>query len=280
MRISFSIRVLLAIVLMCARGLAVGVIPRIKRQRIIAKLEHEPLVSNILGLGIASEPSAFDTILGCEGPVEYLGFEGRTDENDVLTAEVFVNAYALSPLIELTVDNVSVKPCTVYPFAEKLVIRSIRGEEINNWLRGLLTAQTCLKEIEVEWTTGFSDEHLEILCGIKGLERISLLGTSATGVGLRRDRNCDHAIELDIVDCPITDDGLRVIAECDKLESVFLDFPSRVHIPDLRILFTASRSLDLTIRLGRRSSTTELMRMQQEMDDYFGHRTLYFETSK
>lgn len=278
-KLAFSIRSLLAIVLAVAVGLGIIVAPRLERQRIVERLEKEPVVSNVLELGITEEPTLIDRILGLEGRVDSLLFESRGDERQALKKQVFESVRLLSPLTELNVENVNVEPCAVYPFADKLVIRNVDGDKVAEWLRGLLRAQTQLKKIEVEWTPKFSDEHLEILCSIGSLESISLAGVSATGVGFQKLSKREQGIELSMVECPITDEGLSTVIGSVNLNTLYLDISPKFQCPDLRLLLRASKLLDLSVELGCRPGTSELKRTIKELDDYFGCSTVHFEDS-
>lgn len=80
-KLSFSIKSLFAITAACAISLALLVVHSARRQRVIDRLDHEPLLSRFsMGMSVADDPSWLDKLLGRSGEVKWLWFEGSEDK--------------------------------------------------------------------------------------------------------------------------------------------------------------------------------------------------------
>jgi hypothetical protein len=131
MKLRFSIRVLLASTFVCAVGLALVVTPRIKRQRVIERLENDPSV----GWLTTENQSLGDRLLGVDGPIDdlWLRPRGLSDyEKEVLTKEAFELVWQASPMGVLDVSDAHVERCQNYPAAEVIRISNVSGEEADD----------------------------------------------------------------------------------------------------------------------------------------------------
>jgi len=250
-------------------ALSTVVVPRLERQRLIDRLKKEPVVWD---LGFDNR-NALDRLLGFDAPLRTIWFKRKLhSKDDTLTKEVLEAAARISPVYEsINVDNLRVEPCERYPRAERITLRNLTGERATEWLSGLLAAQNHTKDMEIEIVPAFSDKHLEILSGIVSIESIWITRASVSGVGFREFSKIDREIEIIIENCPITNDGLKAIAECSNIKELEIGFTCP--LPDLRLLMHAPRSLQLIVGFEAdvQRDDPELDRTIEELDEYFGY---------
>jgi hypothetical protein len=270
MKFRFSLRSLLLFILAFAVVMSAVVMPRLKRYRLIARIDKEPIVWMLTGRNI----DLLDRLMGIDGAIATISCNGNGEKQDLLSRELLEAVSSFSPLYHLSVEYLRVEPCSNYPRAEYITIRNVAGRQAGEWLHGLLAVQNHTREIWIENTPSFADEHFELLGCAKGIESIEITQASISGVGIRGLSDNDHKVKLSIENCPITDDGLRAIAECVKVESLLLSFTfgDRDALPDFRLLLLASSSLDLTLTLNSEYvEDHELTRTIKELDDHFGY---------
>ena len=79
-----------------------------------------------------------------------------------------------------------------------------------------------LVSFRVEGDPDFTSENLALLSGAKKLESIRIVGAPKfTGEGLDKLVGTGSLIQLDLLECGITDEGMLAIAACKKLQGLF-----------------------------------------------------------
>ncbi len=79
-----------------------------------------------------------------------------------------------------------------------------------------------LVSLRVEGDPDFTSENLALLSGAKKLQSIRIVGAPRfTGEGLDKLVGTGSLIQLDLLECGITDEGMLAIAACKKLQALF-----------------------------------------------------------
>ncbi len=255
-RKTFSIRSLLVLAGLFALALAIAVLPVLKRERLVQRLKSSSSVVSWVQHG---DQVLIERFLGKPAKIESIAFTG-TSRHERLPQEVFEISSELSPLIQLEVENVEVEIGERYPqVLEKLSIRDIEGTRCSEWLSGLCSEQSKLEQFEVFKTVGFSDQHVVALSQANRLKSISMDSVNVTGESFKFFKNHRVGFSLTLANCPLSDEGLSSIAECDAIQSLTLSFLQNCeNIPDLQVLLNCSPGVEIYIELNEECIDSEM----------------------
>lgn len=184
----------------------------------------------------------------------------------------------MSPLVQLEVENVEVRKGTRYPqVTNRIAITNIEGEQCSGWLNGLCARQSNIEEFEVAETAAFSDEQLAILSRVRSIKRLSLDSVSVSGTAFRDFKEHSQGLEVTLANCPLSDEGLRMLVECRALQSLMLSFSrSCESIPKLQILLDVSPSVDVYIEIRKECVDPQLAGVLRELDEHFTNFVVHF----
>jgi hypothetical protein len=181
----------------------------------------------------------------------------------VPTALLVVGAVALKVGLPIYRQRVAIRLIEEH---KGFVDARLRGPE---WLRRLLgekrlwsfcpVTQVFLGQTEV------TDADLEVICGIKSLENVSIVCTRFGDTGLKHLAGLPHLKRLSLLETEVTDTGIARLKQLTELEVLDLE---RTHITDRSLIeLRGMRSLKQLSLLGTSATAAGVSELKRERPD-------------